>query len=114
MPSFFAATHLGANFGARHRIAPLMPPRADCRPQCLEFKVRLAMADVPPVCFRLDILDAAGARDAMLKMTWSFVAFRRQSRRAQLSGSSSRVATSSAAGSAAAGDATGEASKRDT
>ncbi len=71
------------------------------------------MADLPPVCFPLDILDVASARDAMLKMTCAFVAFRRQSCRAQLSGSSSRVAASNAPGSVIAAYATGEVAKKD-
>jgi hypothetical protein len=44
------------------------------------FRIHLAMADNPPVSIELNIQDPASARDSMLKLTWDFVAFRRQAR----------------------------------
>lgn len=38
------------------------------------------MSDNPPVSIELNIQDPASARDSMLKLTWAFVAFRRQAR----------------------------------
>ena len=48
--------------------------------QVINFRVRLAMSDDPPLRLPLAILDPAAARTSMLQLTWAYVEFRRQAR----------------------------------
>ena len=54
--------------------------------QIVHFDVHLTMSNDPPIQLQLTVVDAASARDSMLKLTWALWALHGQVRTLQASG----------------------------